>query len=165
MEAMASLEGVGVEPDMASAVTPVHQMLYGLCESMGVRFLMGGNEVGHAEVLGPCALLPVIAWMSQDAGVRLLQADFGCVLRKPSPGESTLLGARCVVPPVTGHIADLTRAMFFAHYTMELLGLRPGALVEVMPLQELLRPVFTAHLGASTETEGDVSWPQMSPAV
>jgi hypothetical protein len=144
-------------------VMPVHEMLYGLCDAMGVQFLMAGEPVGHAGVLSPSALLPAIAWMSQDAGVRLLQADFGCLLRKPAAEEVTLLGCRCIVPPVTGHIADITRALFFAHFTFELLGLRQGAMVEVFPLHEMLQPVFLAHMGSVNE--GNVSWPQMSPTI
>lgn len=160
----ANVQAVAGVVNAASAlVTPVHEMLYGLCDSMGARFLMGGAPVSHAEVLSPSALLPAVAWMSQDAGQRLLQADFGCLLRKPSAGKATLLGARCVVPPVTGHIADVTRALFFAHFAVELFGLRQGAMVEVMPLHEMLRPIFESHMGSSNE--GDVTWPQMSPAI
>lgn len=164
MEAVASVFNPGTHVPAPAVATPVHEMLGGLCDNMGVKFLMGGVPVSSDLVLGPSALLPAVAWMSQDAGQRLLQADFGCVLRKPLDAETTALGARCVVPPITGHLADLTRALFFAHYAVELFGLRPGALVEVMPLQEMLRPVFLSHMGAATP-EGDVSWPQMSPAI
>jgi len=154
----------GVVRAASTLVTPVHEMLYGLCDSMEARFLVGGVPVIHSRVLSPSALLPALAWMSQDAGQRLLEADFGCLLRKPADGEVTPLGAHCVVPPVTGHIADVTRALFFAHFAVELFGLRQGALVEVLPLQEMLRPIFESHLG-SFNAQGDVTWPQMSPAI
>lgn len=147
----------------AAVVMPMHRMLYGLCESIGVNFILGGRPVSHADVLGPAAFLPAVAWMSQDAGKRLLDADFGCLLRMPSENEPTLLGVRCVVPPVTGHIADVTRALFCAHFAVEIFGLRRGALIEVMPLQEVLKEIFTSH--SADLQKGEMAWPQMSPTI
>lgn len=150
----ALLQGTVQSASTSGAVTPIHQMLYGLCDSLGAKFLMGGEPVSSAEVLSPSALLPAIAWMAQDAGSRLLQADFGCELKKTMEFEASLLGVRCVVPPVTGHIADLTRALFFAHFTVELLGLRKDSLIEVLPLYEVLRPIFVTHSRACRRSPG-----------
>ena len=157
MERTASLLAV----QQRSSLT-VNRLLYGLCSSLKVQFLLEGQEVAPADVLSPSALLPGVAWMVQDAGKRLLDADFGCELKVAQSGEATLLGVRCVVPPMTGHIADVIRSIFFIHYTTEFFGIREGAMVEVAPAQQMLRGVFESHLEAQASVEGIVSWPQVS---
>lgn len=145
-------------------VVHVHKVLDGLCQSLNVTFKVSGADVAPSEIFAPNGLLPMIACISQDAGKRLLDADFGCELRRVSSNEPSLLGARCVVPPLTGHIADLTRTLFFVHYATEVLGLRENALIEVQPVLETLWPVFAAHVDSfgDQELEGGVPWPQLS---
>jgi len=132
---------------------------------MDCRFLLQGELIEPIEVFSPSALLPVLAWTAQDAGQRLLGADFGCVLKKAGPGEIALTGARCVVPHVTGHLADITRAMFFVHSATVLFGMRPGAFLEVEPLYMSFAKLFDHHFEAQAQTgeKGVYSWPQMSP--
>lgn len=159
-EAMERAAGLLVATPRSSL--SVNRLLYGLCDSLHVQFLLEGQEVSHADVLSPSAMLPGIAWMVQDAGRHLLEADFGCELKVARSGEATLLGVRCVVPPMTGHIADVIRSIFFVHYTTEFFGIREGGMVEVAPLQQLLRGIFENHLEEQPSAEGIVSWPQVS---
>lgn len=141
----------------------VHDVLDGLCRSLNAKFMVGGVEVPNLDVLSPLGLLPAVAGLAQDAGRHLLGADFGCELRRIGADEPSMLGARCVIPPMTGHIADLTRTLFIVHYATEVFGLRKDAVIEVLPLQESLWPVFAAHVDAhAQDVKGAVPWPQIT---
>lgn len=146
-------------------VLTMHELLARLATSMDCRFLVAGEPVDASEVFLPSSLLPIIALGAQDAGLRLLQADFGCVLKKPMEGEITLTGARCAVPPVTGHLADITRALFFAHTATHLLGINQGAFLDVEPVYRVFSGFFESHFESQGPLPqgGSYSWPLMSP--
>ena len=162
----AALAVVG-EARAKGEVVHMHKLLDGLARSQNITFKLSGVDLTSAEVFAHNGLLPMIACIAQDAGQRLLGADFGCELRRMSASEPSMLGARCVVPPMTGHIADVVRSLFFVHYATEVLGLRENAMVEVQPVLETLWPVFSAHIESfgEQETEGGVPWPQLSHEV
>jgi hypothetical protein len=107
--------------------------------------------------------LPLVGWVAQSAGQRLLGADFGCDLKRDEEGA---FGVRCAVPHITGHIGDIVRSLFFAHYATEIFSLRQSALIEVHPIYEMFKGSFEAMLASpeSSSEGGKIKWPQMYPA-
>ena len=68
-----------------------------------------------------------------------------------------------MIPPVTGHIVDLVRGLFFQHYATETFGIRPQARIEVGPMCDMLRFNFDALLRSErVSPQGEIVWPQPS---
>jgi hypothetical protein len=125
-------------------VVTMPQFMCSLTKGLDCQFLLSGEPIDPIEVFSPSGALPVLAWIVQDAGKRLLSMDFGCVLKVSS--QTTLTGTQCFVPHVTAHMTDITRALFFSHYTTELFGLRAGALIEVSPFFMSVADIFEAQI-------------------
>jgi hypothetical protein len=148
------------------SVIQVQHVLSSMCQNMRIQFRMGGVNVAPQEVFSPLGLLPVVACMAQESGKRLLGADFGCLLKRVPGDEPSMLSSRCVIPPMTSHLADLVRTLFVVHHATELFGLREDAIIEILPLQETLWPIFSAHVDSEVDAkEGVVPWPPISQGI
>lgn len=137
-------------------VMAVDRLLATHCELIDCAFSFDGEKTPARSIMSPVVFLPVLALRVQEAGFRLLGADMGCVLRAD---KDSMFGARAVIPPVTGHIVDVIRGLFFQHYAAETFGLRKQALIEVAPLRDMLSSVFDEF---ETNSEGEFKWPQPS---
>jgi hypothetical protein len=143
-----------------AGVVHMSELLVRLCRVMRCEFRLDGQPLDPHVVMSTNGFLPALAWLAQDLGRVLLQADFGCVLKR-TPAADSLFGARCIVPPTTAHIADVIRMFFFVHCTVEVFGMREGAVIEVQPLFEAMSPIFSDQITASNaHVEGEVPWPQ-----
>lgn len=146
-----------------SRVVPVGKLLANLCRSNECKFVLDGVPTDSSIIMSPSMFLPVVAWISQQSGDRLLGVDLGCSLRKD---EASMFGVRCIVPHLTGHIVDVIRSLFFVHYATELFGIRPNALIEVKPLYEGVKTQFDLLINSQKTSDlGDISWPQQSQEI
>jgi len=152
LRSLLSTQGMGV--------LHMNELLVRLCGVMRCEFRLDGEPIDPHVVMSTNGFLPALAWLAQDLGRVLLRADFGCVLKRTPPGMS-LLGARCIVPPTTAHIADVTRMFFFVYCAVEVFGMREDAVVEVQPLFESMSSIFSEQIHVSNvNVEGEVPWPQ-----
>lgn len=152
-------EGAATVPVEA---VPVAKVLLSRVRLLGCTFVDDGGPIEAERVLSPEMFLPAIAWSVQEAGMALLGADLGCVLRRD---PRALFGAVVSVPPVTGHIVDVIRYLFFQRYADLMFGLQPGAQVDVYPSYLTLRRGFADMLQAREASfEGEIPWPLQNPA-
>ncbi len=141
---------------------PIRRLLVNRCNLLGCTFVDDGQPIDAETVMSPEMFLPAIAWNAQEGGMALLGEDLGCVLRREPRSR---FGAVVSVPPLTGHIVDVIRYLFFQHYTERMFGLRPGLQIDVYPTFETLRRGFADMLQAQhLSPEGEIQWPYQTPA-
>lgn len=135
---------------------PMHQMLTGVCTLQACTFSFRGRDLPAHQVMAPEMFLPMVTGTAQDDGRYLLDVDFGCGLRLD---EESLFGVRSVVPHITGHIADVVRALFFLNAAHKTFGLRPNACIDLTATYEIMNEQFQGLRKALGSPEGEIPWP------
>lgn len=138
-----------------AVVVAMPRLLANVCGALNVRFTLGGDAVPPSWVMGSTGLLPCVTVAAEDAAHRLFGISLGATLR---PSEQALFGVRAAVPPVTGNLADIVRALFFMRAAQTLFGLRSHADIDVAEVVETFRPYFKQILDRVEPQEGELSW-------
>ena len=145
------------EVPFAAAVVPMSVLLSNMCTLSRYRFTFNSDPVPASYVMGPTGMLSCIAWSAQETGLRLLDADLACTLRRD---ERALFGLRAVVPPVTGNLADIVRGLVFMHSARTLFPLRGQEPVEIAQVFEAYEHAFRDVLAQPVVESGEIAWPQ-----
>lgn len=138
-----------------AAVMAMSRLLANVCGVLNVRFALSSDAVPTSWVMGATALLPCVAVAAEDAAHRLFGISLGVSLR---PSEQALFGVRAAVPPVTGNLADIVRALFFMRSAQVLFGLRRDADIDVAEVVATFRPYFKQILDRVEPQEGELPW-------
>ncbi|MEJ8837570.1 hypothetical protein [Ramlibacter sp. AN1133] len=135
---------------------PMHSFLAGLCMVHDCSFTLRGAELAAEHVMAPEMFLPMVAGTAMDDGRYLAGIDLGCGLRVD---DGSLFGVRSVVPHLTGHIADVMRALFFMHAARKVFGLRERACIDLTASYEVMNGQFQSLRQALGSQQGEIPWP------
>lgn len=133
------------------------RLLAAICRQYECSFSFRGLDVPPERVMAPEMFLPLVTGTAQEDGHYLLGVDLGCGIRTD---DESLFGVRSVVPPVTGHLADLMRALFFRHAAQKVFGLRQQACIDLTATYEVVAEQFLNLRKALEPAGGEVPWPQ-----
>ncbi len=136
------------------AAVPLSKVLAAFAEFYRCKFSYLGNPIGSDVIFAGEMLLPAVIWESQIKGHQLLQADLGCRLRLDS---ASLFGVCAIVPFVTGHMADIVRALLCLHTTRNLFLIAPDASVEISMIVDTYKRHFEGLLEHTKD--GEIQWP------
>lgn len=160
-----------ISPDLAqkiahldiprTQVVPMYEFLTGMCNKLNCRFTFDDETHAPAYIMSEFFFLPALAWSAQQCGQRVFGTDLGCRLVRHA---DSLFGVRAEVPPVTGHVADILRALVFMQAARDVFSVRQNSVIEMAGIYEGFSAAFTELIGSAApeQTEdkgGEIPWP------